>query len=285
MFASTYLQKENISIAIRGASTRWMEICSTITYHKIKNTYRHSRSEHPLNGNMSYHYMPTEIKKYLHSRSEHPLNGNMCYYYIPENQKCISPFAERAPVEWKYVHDYIQRNQKYISPFAERAPVEWKFWMHIDIRGATTRWRQICPTTTYQNTSKCISPFAGRAPVEWKHVLQFHTQKIQNAYRVAIQFWDALNISYDFGKVSTSMFHSFRESPRSAKNQHRTRHKTNSSKHDAPNCNSHNAVNRQRTLSPNGTCSKWGAAVSRRMAYSITWISTCILFWLLGTPQ
>ena len=54
----------------------------------------------------------------------------------------------------------------------------------------------------------------------------------------AIEFWDAPNISYDFGKVSVSMFQSFRESPRTVKDQHRARHKTNSSKHDPPNCNS-----------------------------------------------
>ena len=67
-----------------------------------------------------------------------------------------------------------------------------------------------------------------------------------------------LQTLFDFAKVSASTFCIFHKTQKNAKNQHRTRHTTNSSKHDPPSCNSHNAVNRQQTQSTNGTRPKEG---------------------------
>ena len=146
-----------------------MEICATITNKHIKNPYHHSRSEHPLKGNMFHHYIPgietkTNISPFaerapvewkhvplVHTKKKkQTLNGNMFRIYIPTKRKHIYRHSRSEhPLNGNMFHYYIPQNQKYISPFAERAPVEWKY---------------VVPCHTYKN--KIISLFAERAPVE-----------------------------------------------------------------------------------------------------------------------
>jgi len=122
-------------IAIRWANTRWMEICSVLYIIKIKNACRHSRSEHPLNGNMFHYYVPKKSQMHIAIRGANTRWMEICSHIVKSTSIKHIRIRE-ANNRWISICSHILEKKKDIRPYNHWANVRFswarlKMWHNL----------------------------------------------------------------------------------------------------------------------------------------------------------